>query len=273
MPTLVPRSSAIAALRDEFAILQELLADLSPEQWAMATPLPGWDVKANLVHMLGTETMLLGEATPPVTEEIKARAHVHNDIGALNEAWVSELADASGDEILARFADVTARRLAQLDAMGEDEWNAESFTPAGQDSYGRFMRTRAFDCWMHEQDIRDGLGRPGHESGPAVELALDEMQGAMGFVVGKRAGAPEGSAVTFDLMGESGRKVHVAVDGRAAIVSDLGRPATTTLTMPVGIFTRLGGGRTTATAVAEQVRVTGDEALGTAVLANLAYTI
>ena len=33
-----------------------------------------------------------------------------------------------------------------------------SFTPAGKDTYGRFMQIRVFDCWLHEQDIRDALG-------------------------------------------------------------------------------------------------------------------
>ena len=42
-------------------------------------------------------------------------------------------------------------------------------TPAGPDTYGRFMRVRIFDCWMHEQDIRRAVGRPGHVEGPAVD--------------------------------------------------------------------------------------------------------
>ena len=73
--------------------------------------------------------------------------------------------------------------------MSDDEWNAESFTPAGMDTYGRFMQIRVFDCWLHEQDIRDAVGRPGHETGLAVEVVLDEMATALGFVVGKKAGA------------------------------------------------------------------------------------
>ena len=76
--------------------------------------------------------------------------------------------------------------------MSDDEWNAESFTPAGKDTFGRFMQIRVFDCWLHEQDIRDAVGQPGHESGLAVEVVLDEMATALGFVVGKKAGATAG---------------------------------------------------------------------------------
>ena len=39
--------------------------------------------------------------------------------------------------------------------MSQEEWDAESFTPAGKSTYGRFMQIRVFDCWLHEQDIRD----------------------------------------------------------------------------------------------------------------------
>lgn len=273
MPTFVPREPTIAALGHEFAAVQQLLVGLTAEQWAAPSPLPGWDVKANLVHLLGTETMLAGDASPEVSEALRARAHVRNDIGAFNEAWIDTLAATPGEEVLARFAEVAARRLGQLEAMGQDEWDAVSFTPAGQDTYGRFMRIRAFDCWMHEQDARDALGRPGHLDGPVVDLALDEMQGSMGFVVGKRAGAPDGSSVTFRLTGATGRQIHVAVDGRAAVVDALSGEPTVTLTMPVGVFTRLGGGRVNAAAVAERVEIGGDESLGHTILANMAYTI
>ena len=72
-------------------------------------------------------------------------------------------------------------------------------TPVGPESYGRFMRVRLFDCWMHEQDIRDGLGLPSSDaelSGPAPRLSLDEIAATMGYVVGKLGKAPEGPEST-----------------------------------------------------------------------------
>jgi uncharacterized protein (TIGR03083 family) len=142
------------------------------------------------------------------------------------------------------------------------------------DSYGRFMRIRVFDCWMHEQDVRDAVGRPGHLGGAAVELVLDEMATAMGFVVGKRAGAPDGARVTLALTGEAARDVHVVVDGRAAVVDVLDAPASVVLTTDVHTFTRLAGGRTRWETIDQDlVTITGDVALGRQILQNLAYTI
>ena len=132
------------------------------------------------------------------------------------------------------------------------------------------MRIRVMDCWMHEQDIREAIGRPGHDAGPVVELTLDELQQSMGYVVGKKAGAPDGSSVTFELTGPAARTIHVLVDGRATVVDSLAGPATTTITMPALLFTRLAGGRSRD---ARRPSIAGDEALGRAVLDNLAFTI
>jgi uncharacterized protein (TIGR03083 family) len=268
--TQVEKQQATTALTEAFESLLALAADLSADEWARPTALPGWDVKANVVHVLGTEAMLLGEPTPEVDVDVAALPHVRNDIGAFNEAWIVAMADTPTSEVLEGLRDRTDRRLAALRAMPQEEWDAETFTPAGPDSYGRFMRIRVMDTWMHEQDVREAVGRPGHDGGPAVELVLDELQGALGYVVGKKAGAPDGSRVTLVLTGPAGRTMHVAVDGRAAVVPTLDGPATTTITLPALAFTRLAGGRTTDASAAT---VEGDQDLGAAVLANLAFTI
>jgi uncharacterized protein (TIGR03083 family) len=266
--TSVDQERCTAALAEEFAAIDELLASLEPADWAVATACPGWDVQANAAHVIGTEAMLLGEPTPAIDVDVAALPHVRNDIGAFNEAWIVHLADATPEQVLAEYRPRVAARLEVLGAITPEAWAAEGFTPAGQDTHGRFMRIRVMDCWMHEQDIREAVGRPGHDTGPVVELVLDELQQSMGYVVGKKAGAPDGSSVTFSL---GTRDIHVLVDGRAAVVDELPGPATTTLTMTPLLFTRLAGGRTGADASA--VAISGDAALGQQVLANMAFTI
>jgi hypothetical protein len=98
---------------------------------------------------------------------------------------------------------------------------------------------------------------------------------ALGFVVGKQAGAPDGTSVRFDLTGGSGRIVDVVVEGRARVVEEpLARP-TVTITVPVVLFTRLVGGRTLPAAhLADgSVTVEGDVDLGRRVVDKLAYMI
>lgn len=268
--TDVDRALATRNLVDAFGSVEALLLELDPEEWHRPTALPGWDVQANAVHIFSTEGMLLGEPAPAVEIDRDATPHIRNDIGAANEAWVRGWADATPEQVIDGLRERVAKRLDAIGAMDDDQWSAEGFTPAGPDTYGRFMRIRVMDVWMHEQDIREALGRPGHVEGPVVEMVLDEISSGLGFVVGKRAGAPQGSAVTFALTGPAGRDVHVAVDGRAAVVDQLDGPATTTVRTDVLTFTRLAGGRSTDTAA---VVVDGDADLGERVLANLAFMI
>ena len=275
MASSIPKDRTVAALGEVWASLSDLLGALTDEQWSLPTPLPGWSVQDNVSHIVGTEAMLAGEPGPSLEIDRDANQHVRNDIGAFNEQWVESLRTVSPNEVLSRFQELTGARLATLEAMTDAEWNAESFTPAGKDTYGRFMQIRVFDCWLHEQDIRDAVRRPGHESGLAVEVTLDEMTTAMGFLVGKRAGATEGQSVSFVLTdgGVPVRTVNVAVDGRAAVVDQLAGPATSTLTLPVGTMTRLCAGRVDLAAVRDRVSVAGDVDLGERVLGALNYTI
>ena len=268
--TDVDRATATSNLVDAFGSVEALLLELPAADWHAPTALPGWDVQANAVHIFSTEAMLLGEPAPDVEIDRDAAPHIRNDIGAANEAWVRGWADASPDEVLDGLRQRVARRLEAIRAMDDAAWSAEGFTPAGPDTYGRFMRIRVMDVWMHEQDIREAVGRPGHVEGPVVEMVLDEISSGLGFVVGKRAGAPQGTSVTFALTGPAGRDVHISVDGRAALVDQLDGPATATVRTDVLTFTRLAGGRSTDTSAVE---VQGDAELGGRVLANLAFMI
>ena len=273
MPTTLPKEPVVAGLRDVWTDLDELLAGLDDAEWATPTCLPGWDVQAVVAHVIGTEAMLLGESAPVVDIDADVRTHVRNDIARFNEAWVIALADEPPAAVLALFRDHVARRLEALDATTEEAWETVGFTPAGQDTYGRFMRIRAFDCWMHEQDIRDAVGRPGGEDGPAARLAIDEMAAALGYLVGKKGKAPQGSRVLLELTGTAGRTVAVEVAERAAIVDELSGAPTVTLTMPIGVFARLGGGRADPTVLIEEVVIDGDPEVGERIVANMAYTI
>ena len=274
MTTNIPKDRTVAALREVWTSLDELLAELSDDEWSAPSPLPGWTVQDNLSHIIGTEAMLLDQPSPAEIDR-EANPHVKNDIGAFNEAWVESLRSLSPSEVLARFREVTEARLAALDQMSVDEWNAESFTPAGKDTYGRFMQIRAFDCWLHEQDIRDAVGRPGHDTGVAVDVTLDEMENALGFVVGKKAGAETGQSVTFALTdgGSIVREIYVEVVERAGVVDELSGPATVTLTMPIGVLTRRCAGRVGSDELLDDVAIDGNLELATRILENQSYTI
>jgi uncharacterized protein (TIGR03083 family) len=263
----------VAALAEVWARLDSLLAGLDGKEWSLPTCLPGWDVKAVVAHIAGTESMLLGETAPSIEVDEASHPHVRNDVGRFNEAWVAATASEAPEEVLERFRVRVGARRQALEETTDEAWAAVGFTPAGQDTYGRFMRIRTFDCWMHEQDIRDAVGQPGGEDGLAARAALDEMSAVLGYVVGKRAGAPKGALVRFELTGPAARRIDVEVAERAAVVEELPGPPTVTLTMPAGVFARLGGGRVDPSAVGDQIVIDGDRELGEQIVANMAFTI
>ncbi len=266
------RARVVALLREEWGSLAELLAGLDDDAWS-APALPGWDVHDVVAHLVGTERMLAGVAVPTVPEAETSGPHVKNEIARSNEAWVVTLRARTHAELLDDFRSVTAERLAALEALSDAEYDAPSWTPAGDATYGRFMEIRVFDSWMHEQDIRAAVGRPGHEAGPVAEQSVEEVVRALGYIVGKRAGVPAGSSVTLRLTGPVERTVHVAVDGRATVVDTLPGPATAELALSSSLFMRLAGGRVPAEDELERIDLSGDVALARQVASHLAFTI
>lgn len=270
MVTRIPREPVVDALQQEWATIDELVSGLSDEQWSSPSNLPGWSVADIVAHITGTEWMLTGREIE-ATRDVAALEHVRNSIGELNEKWLDHYRARSRDELMADFREVTAQRLSALEAMPEQQWDAEGFTPAGRDSYGRFMRVRVFDCWIHGVDLRDSLGL-GEPTDPLpATWARKEMSASLPFLIGKKAGAPQGTTVTVDFTGLAPRAVHVAVEDRAAIVPELDGPADVTLTVELVAYSRLIGGRPGADPAA--VRISGDTALGERIVAQLHYMI
>ena len=151
------------------------------------------------------------------------------------------------------------------------------WSPVGDVPYAVFMEVRAFDSWVHEQDTRRALDRPGGSGNRASALSLDRVQGALPFVVGKQAGCADGTVVRFDVSGPGydARAVTIAVEGgRAREVGDDAVP-TVTLSLASLDFVRLGCGRATAAQVEEAggVALSGDAAVGRRVLGAMNFMV
>ncbi len=256
---------AIANLFECWDSLDGLFASLGEADWETPSLCPDWNVRQVLVHLVSIETMLAGKGARSFAEDLP--------FGEAFDA-ASELETLEPAALVARWREVIATRRSELSAMTPDDLAHPSVTPVGPGTYGRFMAIRVFDCWVHEQDVRQPLGRPGHESGPAAEMAIDEIAGSLGYIVGKKIGLTDGQSITFELTGPVKRAMHVAVDGRAGVVDQLDDP-TVTLAADSTTFALLACGRIDPAGPIDEGAIawTGDDELGDRAARSLRFTM
>ncbi|MEO5838561.1 MAG: maleylpyruvate isomerase family mycothiol-dependent enzyme [Acidimicrobiales bacterium] len=263
---------SIPLLNACWASISELAASITPAEWDLATECPGWSVRDNVSHLIAIERRLLGLPGDPALS--KYPPYVKNNIGKFNEDAIALRRDRPGTEVLAEFNDITAQRSRMLEAMTTEDFDRVGWSPIGEVPYRQFMMVRLFDCWAHEQDMRRAVGRPGHLTGPVVDAVMAWHRRSLGFVVGKKAGAPDNSIVAFSVTGPTAAHYVVEVrDRRAAVVDDPSAPATATLTLDTETFNALLCGRWTAddAMVRHKLVLHGDTTLAASVAGAMAY--
>jgi uncharacterized protein (TIGR03083 family) len=266
----------ITLLDSVWTDIADLCDGLSDEQWDQATDCPGWTVKDNVAHMIGTERMLAGDQAPPAN--VDGRDYIRNDIGKANEQWIETYRALTGKEVLDEFRKVTGARLETLRALTPDDWDREGFTPEGPGPYRTFMEIRVFDCWYHDQDIREALAKPGLVEGDVADMSLGRIGAkGLGYVVGKKAGAPPDSTVVFDIAGSPPFTVAIEVppEGRARVMASAPASPTARVELDRRTYARLAGGRWSGDEARANgsVQVSGDTDLANRVVDNMSFTI
>jgi uncharacterized protein (TIGR03083 family) len=241
---------------------------LTAEDWELPTDCPGWTVKDHLSHLIGTERMLQG--LPAADVDPGERPYVKNPVGQSNEREVELRRHLSGPAVLAEFDHLVAVRLDTLRTADAAYFAQERMTPVGPGTMLDFLKIRILDCWVHEQDMRRALGKPGHLDGGPAEHSTDRLLSAAPMIVGKRARAPDGATVVVAITGPVERTVATTVEGgRARFVEPMPTEPTVRVATDSETFLVLATGRQTATDRAGQITIEGDEALGQAIVDNL----
>lgn len=257
-------TDTIDKLAECFAALSELGAQLSETDWKKPTDLAGWSVQDNLSHLVGIERIL--EGLPGTSHKAAPAGHVKNPIGEANENEIDSRRHLSGAEVLAEWNEIASRRLATLRAADADYFAAPAMTPTGPGTLADFLHIRVLDCWVHEQDMRRAVGRPGHLGGPAAEHTIDRLIRTIPIVVGKRAATPEGASVVIDITadprvgGVSRHIVCTVTGGRAVVSATESDSVLARLAMDTETFLLLATGRRPFADVGERVTLSGDRA-------------
>ena len=246
-----------------------LLEKVVPEEWPTPTDLPGWDVRTVAAHVAHLESLLAGAEHEDV--EIGDAPHAVGTMGRFTEQGVVARRDLGPDEVINQIREAATSRHTRL--LADPPTDPDAPAPGLFGAIGwttlRLLRNRPLDVWMHEQDVRRAVGRPGGMDSPAAAHTASYLAESLPVVVAKRAAAPAGTTVVLEVAGQAPVAATVGEDGRGRVVDPPASP-TVTLSTDRESFILLAGGRRAA--AVEQVTVQGDTALGRRIVENLAVT-
>ncbi|WP_369260668.1 maleylpyruvate isomerase family mycothiol-dependent enzyme [Streptomyces sp. R35] len=253
--------------------ITELVQPLVEGEWNRRTPCPGWSVRDLVSHVIGLDCEMLGDPRPIHTLP-RDLYHVTNEHQRYMEMQVDVRRHHTAPEMTSELEYTIIRRNRQLRNENRQP-DTKVRAPLGTEvTLEHAMRNRAFDVWVHEQDLRAALGRPGNLDSPGAHITRDVLLSALPKVVAKDAGAPPNSAVVFDIHGpiEFLRTVRVDADGQGSIDGAPSLGPAATLALDWETFVRLACGRVHADAVSDRIKTEGDPELTTAILRNFAVT-
>ncbi|SDK53211.1 maleylpyruvate isomerase family mycothiol-dependent enzyme [Streptomyces indicus] len=253
--------------------ISELVQPLAEGEWNWATPCPGWSVRDVVSHVIGVDCEMLGDPRPIHTLP-RDLYHVQTESQRYMEMQVDVRRHHTAPEMTAELEYTIIRRSRQLRNESRDP-GAKVRGPLGsEETLEEAMRRRAFDIWVHEQDLRTSLKKPGNLDSPGALVARDVLLSALPKVVAKKAGAPASSAVVFDVHGPVDflRTVRIDADGRGTVDGAPSLGPAVTLALDWETFYKLACGRTKPAAVADRIKVEGDQDLAQAILDHFAVT-
>jgi uncharacterized protein (TIGR03083 family) len=259
----------LATTRDSLAqcydAIEALSARMDGTQWQVQSLCPDWRARDVITHLGMMERVMTGWL-PGTVEDVPPFDRV--------EPYNEQVKNVDDAAFASRIAEIFADRRADLAALKQEDLDRPSWTPVGPKTYGRFLEIRIFDLWVHERDISTPLGWPTNDTGPRAEIALAEVEGSLGYIVGKKIGLPDGKSIVFHLTGPISRDLSVTVDGRAKQVEHLDNPDVE-LTTDTLTFIQLACGRIDPQAQIDAGKVTwtGDNELADRAARNLRFTI
>jgi uncharacterized protein (TIGR03083 family) len=266
----LPPVHTIDLFAPERDALVALLESLAPDEWNAPTVCDGWSVKDIATHILsddlgniarGRDGYRGGWFDAPSWEALLAF------INRQNEQWVDTMRRLSPRLIceLLRFSGerfVATMRARDLDAIGDPvSWAGPEPAPVWLDVAREYT-----ERWLHQQQIRDAVGRDGLKDRGMFHPVLDAFVRALPYTY-RDVAAPDGTHVRMIVEGDAGGAWSlVRVDGRWGLCTDVDAPPAASVTLDQETAWRLFTKGLTPEAARDRATLEGDAALATVAL-------
>jgi uncharacterized protein (TIGR03083 family) len=200
------KADILRTIRGERRRTLGFLQTLDPAMFDTPTALPGWRIREIVAHLIATDrASVTGAILPAVVRGVPA-------LEAWNEKQVPKWAGRSVPELLGAL-DRWGRRFARLvGAIPGPLYRMRLSNPWGPTA-GLILWVRAYDEWIHRQDIRRALEMPDDQ------VDLDEIAEffliTSGHMTIKRLGGQQGT-ILLSLSGAAVPEWTIDLAGRAS---------------------------------------------------------
>ena len=220
MPTRIKRPEARVLAEEEFRRFADLVASLTPEEWATPTDCTAWDVRKMALHVLGS-----GEAQASVREfahqlrrgmPLNKEIDSHHWVDGLNELQIRERDHLSNAELVAQLAAVGPKAVkGRWGTPPPARYLPLPFGPPIGWAPLKYLLDVGFtrDVWAHRIDIHAAINRP-------MRLSAEHDGRLVADIVAEWA-AIHGQPFELVLDGPAGGKYSQGVDGERVEIDAL----------------------------------------------------
>lgn len=262
-----PRLDVRDLFADERDRLIAVLDGLDASRWRAATVCPGWTVKDIAAHVLGDDLGRLARTRDGFSGVGPRDGEgLPRFIDRINDEWVVAARRLSPQLLVASLRWTGAQvadmwRSLPLDESGEPvSWAGPEPAPVWLDAARDFT-----EYWVHQQQIREGVGRPLLLDPHVVGVVVDTFMRALGHTL-RAQERPAGTRFTLMVDGPGGGQWTVERDAGGWGFVPPEPNADNIVTIDVDTAWRLCTRGIEPDAARSRASITGDEALGHAAL-------
>ncbi len=257
--------------------LQTLLRSLDADDWSRPTACALWSVKDIAAHLLDGDLRRLSfqrDGLPLLApdREIKGYGDLVGFLNQLNADWV-RAAQRISPTLLIDLLGFTGPRVCELFESLDPEGPALfSVAWAGDASSLNWfdIARETTEKWLHQQQIRDAVGRPGLTSRQLLFPVLDTFMRALPHVYRETA-ADDGASLSFTIEGEAGGDWSlVRADSSWGLFHGESSEAVAHATLDQDTAWRLFSKGIDVETAKQKLRIVGDESLGSMILQMVA---